>query len=215
MARSGLIVKAPVLLGLALHFHHHFRGPPISYAGLAAAAAASWVGVPGPGEPVLIAAGIFAAHQKLDLLTVLVVAWAGAAVGGVAGWLIGMKAGRKVLSTRGPLQDMRRSALARGDEIFNRFAVLAILLTPSWIAGIHRVRARLFLPVNAFGAALWTVGIGLGAYYAGPLIVEFVSDLGVVTAVAVAVLVAAIVGGELLRRRRRRAGRTRAATGER
>ena len=51
-----------------------------------------------------------------------------------AGWLIGMKAGRKVLSAPGPLHRARRSALAKGDEVFNRYAVYAIFLTPSWVA---------------------------------------------------------------------------------
>ena len=63
-------------MGLSLRLHHHFHGPPIDYGALAAAAAASWIGVPGPGEPVLIAAGVFAAQHRLDIVSVLVVAWA-------------------------------------------------------------------------------------------------------------------------------------------
>ena len=92
---------AILILGLALH--HRFHGPPIDYAGLAAAAAASWIGVPGPGEPVLIAAGVLAARHKLDIGAVLAVAWLAATLGGIGGWLIGMKAGRGMLTTRGPL----------------------------------------------------------------------------------------------------------------
>ena len=52
---------------LHIHLHHQFHGPPFDYVGLAVAAAASWIGVPGPGEPVLIAAGVLAAKHKLDL----------------------------------------------------------------------------------------------------------------------------------------------------
>ncbi len=201
--RLGVAVKAFLILGLALRLHHHFQGPPVDYVGLAAASAASWIGVPGPGEPVLIAAGVFAARHKLDIGSVLLVAWVGATAGGVVGWLIGMKAGRAVLTTRGPLLRMRRNALARGDEVFRRFPVTAILLTPSWIAGIHRVRAAVYLPTNAAGAAVWAVGIGLGAYYVGPTIVDVVSDLGWVLGTALVVLVLGVIGAELLRRRRR------------
>jgi membrane protein DedA with SNARE-associated domain len=198
------------ILALGLALHHHFHGPPIDYAGLAAAAAASWVGLPGPGEPILIAAGVFAAKHKLDIGEVLLVAWAAATAGGVAGWLAGMKAGRVVLTTRGPFQRQRLRALARGDEVFGRWPVIAILLTPSWIAGIHRVRPVLYLVTNALSAAVWAVGIGLGAFYAGPSVIEVVNDLGWVTGVGLLVLVLAGVAIEVTRRRRkarRQAGR--------
>jgi membrane protein DedA with SNARE-associated domain len=204
MERIAVGAKALLVFGLALHIHHKFHGPPIGYAGLMAAAAASWIGVPGPGEPVLIAAGVLAAKHKLDLASVLVVAWAGAAAGGVGGWIIGMRAGRKVLTTRGPLQRLRANALARGDEVFAKYTVLAILLTPSWIAGIHRVRSAVYLPVNAAGATLWAVGIGLGAYFAGPTVIDFVEDVGVVTAAGFVALVGAAIAAEVFRRRRQR-----------
>jgi len=196
-------MKALLVLGLALRLHHHFHGPPIDYLGLAAAAAASWVGVPGPGEPLLIAAGLLAAKHKLDIGSVLAVAWAAATLGGVAGWLIGMKAGRAVLITRGPLHQMRLGALRRGDQVFERYAALAIQLTPSWVAGIHHVRAAVYLPWNAAGAAMWAVGIGLGAFYLGPPIEDLVDDLGWVTIGALVVLVGLGVGAEIVRRRRR------------
>ena len=204
--RIGAAFRALLTLGLALRLHHQFEGPPIDYYGLAAAAAASWVGVPGPGEPVLIAAGLFAAKDRLDITSVIAIAWVAATVGGIAGWLIGMKAGRKVLITRGPLHNMRRKALARGDEVFERHPVIGVLLTPSWIAGIHRVRPRVFLLVNAASAALWAVGIGLGAYLIGPTIVDIVSDVGWLTAIGLAVLIAGAVWTEISRRRRKARG---------
>src|SRR5947209_3099851 len=188
---------------MALHLHHHFRGSPVGYVGLAAGAAASWIGVPGPGEPLLIAAGILAARHQLDLASVLIVAWAGATAGGIAGWIIGIKAGRTLVTAPGPLVRLRRGAVERGDEIFARFGVIAILLTPSWIAGIHRVRTSLYLPTNTLGAAVWSVGIGLGAYYVGADTVEVVGDLGWAMTVALGVLlVAGLALGFISRRRR-------------
>jgi membrane protein DedA with SNARE-associated domain len=191
-------------LRLHIHIHHPFHGAPIDYAGLAAAAAASWIGVPGPGEPVLIAAGVFAAKHQLDLASVLFTAWVGATVGGIAGWLIGIKAGRAVVTAPGPLRSMRLGAVARGDELFKRYPVVSIILMPSWISGIHRVRSAVYLTTNALGAALWALGIGLGAYFIGPTVVDLVSDLGLVIGIAVVALILAGVLGELRRRRRRR-----------
>jgi membrane protein DedA with SNARE-associated domain len=206
MGRVASALKIMIAYGVALRLHHQFQGPPIDYTALAAAAAASWLGVPGPGEPVLIAAGVFASKGRLDIGSVLFVAFAAAAAGGVAGWVLGMRAGRTVLTTRGPLHKMRLTALARGDEVFAKWPVTAILLTPSWIAGIHHVRAALYLPVNFVSAAAWAVGIGLGAYFVGPAVIDFVDDLGLVTGIGLGVLV--LVGILLeVRRRRRRKGR--------
>jgi membrane protein DedA with SNARE-associated domain len=206
MERLGQVLKVALPLGLAmhLHLHHQFHGPAIGYVGLALGAFASWVGVPGPGEPLLIAAGLLAAKDKLDITGVLVVAFVAATVGGIIGWLIGLKAGRRVLTTRGPLRKARQYALARGDEVFARYPALAIFLTPSWVAGIHRVGTGLYLFWNAFGAAVWAVGIGLGAYYIGPAVEDLVADAGWVTGSLLVLLVIAGIAVEVVRRRRAR-----------
>lgn len=201
--RVGAALRITLLLGLTLRLHHHFRGAPIDYWALGAAAAASWVGVAGPGEPVLIAAGVFAAQHRLDIVSVLAVAWTGAVGGGLAGWLLGLKGGRKLLTAPGPLLRFRLKALARGEQVFSRVPVLAVLLAPSWVAGIHGVRPRLFVPLNALGAAIWAGGIGLGAFYAGPPVLDVVGDLGWVLGGALVLAVLGTVGGEMLRRRRR------------
>jgi membrane protein DedA with SNARE-associated domain len=199
-------VTTLLLLAVAMKLPqiHHLHGAPIDYLGLAAAAAASWVGVPGPGEPVLVAAGLLAAKHDLSIGGVLVVAWVAATAGGVAGWLAGLLAGRRLVTARGPLRALRLRALERGEEVFGRYAAVAILLTPSWIAGINRVRPAIYLPVNAVAAAAWAAGIGLGAYYVGPTVLDFVNDLGLVAGIALGVGVVGVALGEVLRRRRRR-----------
>ncbi len=203
--RSGTTVLALLIGGLLnLHMRHTLHGSPLDYLGLAAAAAASWVGVPGPGEPVLIGAGVLASKHQLDLVSVLVVAWLGATVGGIAGWAIGRRAGRRVLTARGPLLSLRLRAVARGETIFDRYAVVAVLLTPSWIAGIHRVRSSVYQPTNAAAAAVWAGGIGVGSYLAGPSVIDFVNDFGAGTSVIVAAVIVAGVCLELARRYRLR-----------
>ncbi|MBV9915164.1 MAG: hypothetical protein JO153_01585 [Solirubrobacterales bacterium] len=194
---------AAVWIGLGLRLHHHFHGPPFDYAGLAAACFASWIGLPGPGETLLIAAAIFAAKHKLDISEVLLIAWASATAGGTAGWLIGMRAGRVVVTAKGPLHSARLRAAERGDEVFARVPVIAVLLTPSWVAGIHRVRPRIFLPLNAGSAVLWACGFGFGAYFAGPVVLDVAADVGWVT---VAGLVGLVLAGVVLELRRRRRG---------
>jgi membrane protein DedA with SNARE-associated domain len=205
MARVGLGLKLALLYGLALHlhFHIHRHGPAIDYVGLAAACAASFIGLPGPGEPVLIAAAVFAAKHKLDLGSVVVVAWAGALGGGITGWLIGLKAGRALLTRRGPLHALRLKALERGDQLFARYTALAIFLTPAFMAGIHRVGVVKYNVINAAIATVWAVGIGVSAYYVGPPVLDAVDDLGTVASIVLAVVIALVVVGEVLRRWRK------------
>ena len=199
--RLGGSVRGLLLFGLAVHLHHHFKGPPFDYAGLALAAGASWIGLPGPGEPLLIAAGILAADHKLDIGSVLLVAFAAAWVGGMAGWLIGLKVGRNLLTAPGPLHSLRLRLVASGDRIFKRYVAIAVFLAPSFAAGIHRVRPPVYLLWNTFWAVVWTVGIGLGAYFAGPPIVDLVGDLGWVSLGGLVILILAVVVLTLRRRR--------------
>ena len=203
MERVSTAVKGVLTFAIALHLRHHFHGPPVDYLGLGAASAASWAGVPGPGESVLIAEAIFAARHSLDISSVIVVAWLGATLGGVVGWLAGLKGGRAVVTARGPFRGARLKAVSRGEEVFARHPVLAIYLTPSWVAGIHRPPASTYLIVNALSSVVWAAGIGLAAYFAGPPVVDFVDDLGLVTGVVLVAAVLAMLGGELIRRRRR------------
>lgn len=192
-----------VVLLLATLLHHKIHGPTFDYAGLAAAAAASWVGLPGPGEPVLLAAGILAAKNDLSLVPVLLVAWVAATAGGIIGWLIGLKAGRRVLTGSGPLRSLRLHTLERGEAIFARHPVIAIVMTPSFMAGIHRVRGAVYQPINAVAAAVWTVVIGVGGYLVGPPVLDVLDDVGTGFTIIILAVGVAIVALEVTRRRRR------------
>ena len=133
----------------------------------------------------------------------MLVAWAGANVGGIIGWIVGLKAGRALVTAPGPFRHARLRVLARGEKIFERRALIAVILTPSWLAGIHRVRWPVYLPANALSAAIWAVGIGVGAFLIGPPVEDLFDDVGTV---GLAVLAAAIAAGgvvEIVRRRSR------------
>jgi membrane protein DedA with SNARE-associated domain len=199
------VSRSAQLLVFALHFfHHHVASPAqIDYFALALGAFASWAGVPGPGEPLLIAGAIVAAKHKLDIKPVLLWAFVGATLGGIVGWWVGLVAGRTVMTGPGPFRRLRLRAVERGEEVFQRLTVIAILLAPAWVAGIHRVGPVLYNLTNVVAAAAWAVGIGLAAYYAGPPALDIISDVGVVTAGGLVVLILVGVGFEVARRRHR------------
>jgi membrane protein DedA with SNARE-associated domain len=179
--------------------NHHVNGPPLGYAGIAVAAAVSWFGLPGPGEAVLIAAGVFAAHHRLDIGMVITMAAVGAAAGGVAGWLAGMKVSRPVLTGRGPLQRTRRRLIARGERFFERHGPLGVFLAPSWAAGVHNMRAARFLPLNAVAAVGWAAIYGGAAFLLGPDIANALGDLGGFVPLAVVGLLLAVLAIRRLR----------------
>lgn len=200
-ATLALALLAPALLHI--HLHHRFHGPALGYLGLALAVVTSWIGLPGPGEPVLVAAGVLAAKHKLDLATVLVVAWLAATAGGVIGWAVGLKAGRALVIGPGPLRALRVRAVQRGEQIFARYPVTAIVMTPAFVAGINRVKSAVYQPINVVAAAVWTLTLGVGAYVIGPPVLEWFSDIGTAATAAVIGVIAALVSAELWRRFRR------------
>lgn len=182
---------------------HHVPAANIDYAALALGAFASWAGVPGPGESLLIAAAIVAAQHKLDLTPVLVWAFVGAVAGGVVGWQVGRVLGRSVMTAPGPLRRLRLKAVERGEEVFQRLTVIAILLTPAWVAGINRAGTTVYLITNTVSAAVWAVGIGVAAYFAGPPVIDVLSDVGTVTGIGLVLLALVAIGFEVTRRHRR------------
>ena len=183
-------LQLSTLAALHLHIHLHPRGPGIDYVGVLLASGASWAGLPGPGEALLIAAAIAAAHHHLDLASIILVAWAGATAGGMLGWFVGRRAGRGVLGAPGPLHGVRLALIDSGDRFFARYGVVAVLLVPSWVAGIVRMRASLYVPVNAASAAVWALAIGLTAYWVGPPIADVAADEGLLAWVVVGALIA-------------------------
>jgi len=186
---------------LAVVLHVHVRGPGIDYVGVLVASGASWAGLPGPGEAALIAAGIAAAHHHLDLAPIVGVAWVGATAGGMLGWIVGMRGGRSLVTAPGPLHHARLAFTARGDRFYARYGVVAVLVTPSWVAGIHNMHWSRYVPVNAASALVWALAIAFAAYWIGPSITAIAADVGLGRWLIVAAAVA-IVAAIVLRRRR-------------
>lgn len=148
------------------------------------------LGVPVPGETVLIIGAVLAGHGELSPELVAAVAVAGAILGDNTGYYIGRRWGRRLIAT-GPLRrlyDPRRLALA--ERFFERhgwtavfigrfIAILRIFAGP--LAGLHNMPWRSFLVANAAGAVVWvgavvTAGILVGGNL--DRIIGFVSRAG-------------------------------------
>ncbi len=176
------------ILGLRLHPHLRPQGPALDYVALFLFAMLSGIGINGFGEVALLGAGVYVANHKLPIEPVLLIAWLGAMLGGIIGWVVGWQAGRRLLTASGPLLHLRTKMLAHSEAVYYQYPSLAIVLTPSWAAGIEKVRWRPYVSLNALSALLWALPLGLGAYFLGSRITtEFSTESGWI-AVAIVVL---------------------------
>jgi membrane-associated protein len=181
----------------------------LGYAAVFAFVAIETMGIPVPGETALIAAALLAHRGQLDIVVVVVVAAAAAITGDNIGFAIGRRVGRRVFDASGPLYEHRQAVLARGEPFFERHGAKAVFLgrwvaglriASAWLAGMNRMRWRVFLPWNALGGVAWAASIGFTVYFLGHIAEQIIRVLGPAAA-AVVVLGAAAL---LLRHRRRR-----------
>lgn len=189
MDRKRKAKKAPYI-HLPVVSHIRVRGPAIDYAGLFLLAALSGLGVNGFGEAALIAAGVYVARHHIPVAPVVLIAAAGSFVGGVAGFVVGKRGGRSLVTAPGPLAGFRQKMLAHSEEVYRHYDVLAILVMPAWTAGIHRIGWLKFLWLNLASALIWAGALGLGAYYLGSRVTtEFSGEIGWIVGGVAVVLV--------------------------
>jgi membrane protein DedA with SNARE-associated domain len=172
------------------------------YAALLALAGLGGAGVPGPGDSGLIAAALLAADGYLTLSVVLVVAYVGCFLGRMAGYRLGARGGRPLMERPGFSQRFRSRMLGKGDELFERFPRIAVLLAPAPIAGIYRIRWPIFILASLVITLNWTLLTGLIAYFIGEAALEVIGRAGIKGALVIVVLATAGVTCRYLWRRR-------------
>lgn len=172
-------------------------------------------GIPAPGQTLLITAAIFAATGKLVLWGVLVTAFAAAVIGDSLGYLMGLKGGRRLLIRYGGRFGIHRRRLSRLTRRFNRhggwFVAFArffdvLRQVNGLLAGSVEMPFHRFLFFNAAGAALWVSLWGIGAYYLGRGLRDWLHTFDFVATwlvIGVLALALVLVGWWLVRRHRR------------
>jgi membrane protein DedA with SNARE-associated domain len=160
-----------------------------AYLALFAAAAAGYMGVPVIGTAVIGAAAVFASQGKLNIVAVLIVAALGCEVGGLGGFRIGYRWGRELLERPGPALEWRKKAVAKGEEVYQKWGRAAVFVTPAIVSGALEMKFRQFVVWNFLAGTVFVVSVGAGAYGAGKVATgqhDAVSVLMLVGGVAVA-----------------------------
>lgn len=161
------------------------------------------LGLPLPGESLLIAVALYAAHtHRLDIF--LVVAWAaaGAICGDQVGYLLGRGIGARVLARWGRKIGLSDERLELGRFLFRKYGggvvflgrFVAILRTcVAVLAGANRMPWHSFLIWNALGGIVWTALYGFGAYALGDAAKHIRGSVGIGLAVIAGIALLAAV----------------------
>ena len=180
------------------------------------------VGVPLPGEIVLISASVGASTGLADPVALGVVAAVGAIIGDSVGYAIGKRYGSALLDKLGRKfpKHFGPNRIARAERLFGRYgawavlfgrfvALLRILAGP--LSGVLGMSYPKFLAANASGGIIWAGTITAVAYVFGLVAEKWFKQVSWF-ALAASVLVG--VGAWLFVRRRRARRRQRSAAAE-
>lgn len=163
------------------------------------------LGIPLPGEIVLVTAALLSTRQNLDLnpIGVGVAATLGAIIGDSIGYSIGHRFGMSLFERLGRRFPKHfgpgHVALAR--RLFSRWGVWAVFcgrfiallrIFAGPLAGALKMRYSHFLAANASGAVVWAGGTTAAIYYAGMAAEAWLKDFSWV-ALLVGMLVALTV----------------------
>ena len=142
------------------------------YGAAVVAVMAEGVGIPTPGQTLLMAGALEATTGKMNIALLLLLVTAAAVVGNSAGYAIGRWGGHVVLEKL-RVNHQRQQRL---DDLFKRRGGIIILLARfldglkqlnGIVAGILEMPWWTFTAYNVAGAILWTGAWGLGTYFLG------------------------------------------------
>jgi len=151
------------------------------------------IGLPLPGEAILISAAIFAGTtQDISIALVLLSAVLGAIFGSVIGFWTGDRFGYPLLLRYGSYIGLTETRIKIAQYLFRREGMLVVLIARfvavlrslvGFIAGANRMPFAKFMIANSAGAMVWALFYGLGAYYLGKGIEEFARPIAITLAV--------------------------------
>jgi membrane protein DedA with SNARE-associated domain len=161
------------------------------------------IGVPLPGETMLIAAAIYASQGNISIVGVIAAAAVGAVIGNCIGFAIGWFGGYPLLRRFGKYVRLNEPQVKVGRYIFMRYGTkvvffgrfVSILRTYlAFLAGANRMPIPRFLAAIVAGAVVWAALYGIAAYVLGDTITHLSGPVGIAFIVlAVLIVIAAII----------------------
>lgn len=174
---------------------------------------------PIPSEFIMPFAGYLASQGRFDVVLVIAVGTAGAAIGNVVAYQIGSKVGRPLVSRYGRFIGLGEDDLRWAESWFSRYGNLGVLLGHaipgirsiiSFPAGIGRMDLRRFVAFSTIGAAIWNTVLVVAGYYLLERWTVFAETTENVDLYVVALAVVVLIGYVYWRKARLRAAGSRA-----
>lgn len=160
------------------------------------------MGVPLPGETILIAAGVLAQRSGLDIGDAILFGILGAVIGDQIGYWIGRKGGRPFVLRWGQYVLITPERLRGAENFFARHGGKAVFMARfvaglrifgALVAGTSQMRWRTFFLYNALGGAIWATAAVLVGYLLGGSLGLVEQWLGRATLLLGAVLVLMLI----------------------
>ena len=164
------------------------------------------LGIPLPGETVLVTAGALAALGHLSIWWVIATAAVGGIVGDAAGYWIGRLGGLALLKRYGSVIGFDDKKLASVHTFFEKhgpktvFLGRFIALLRTWaalLAGTAEMRYGVFTFYNVLGGITWAALFGALGYLFGqslPLLEQYIGQASLAAVLLVALVVALALG---------------------
>jgi membrane protein DedA with SNARE-associated domain len=161
------------------------------------------VGLPLPGETLLIFSGALAGRGEMSLPALLICAWAGSVIGDNIGYVIGRTVGRAAIARFGAKIGLTEARFGWIEGLFARYGALTVTFARFFnvlrqlngiVAGTLGMSWWRFLVCNAIGAALWVLTWMLGAFYLSQhatILAKAAHHIGVVGGLVAATVIAA------------------------
>lgn len=192
--------------GQRVNVHHLLS--QYGYAAVFVLVAAESLGIPLPGETILIAAAIYAGStHRLAVWLIFIVAAIAAITGDNIGFWIGDKGGYRLLRRYGRYIRADPAKIKIGRLIFDRHGpkvvffgrFVSVLRTyAAFLSGTLKMRWRRFLPWNAAGGIVWAAIYSFVPYAIGNAIHAVSTPADIALGIAAVVVIVAVI--VLLRR---------------
>lgn len=161
------------------------------------------MGLPLPGESLLIASAIYAATTgKLGIEWIVLSAAVGAIMGDNFGYLIGQRLGRPALEKYGPRIGLTVPRQRLGQFLFFKYGGVVVFfgrfiaflrVFAALLAGSNRMPWGRFLMWNALGGIAWTHLYGIGAFLLGNQVHRLVGPVGITLGILAAIIAVFVV----------------------
>jgi len=162
------------------------------------------IGIPFPGETMLLVAAIDAGKtHQLSIVLVIVAATCGAILGDNLGFWIGREGGYRLVRRYGRYIGFNERRVKVGLYLFRKHGgkivffgrfVAVLRAWAAFLAGVNRMQWSRFLLFNALGGVIWATLYGLGGYFLGEEIHRLTGPAGTVTIVlAVLIIIAFLI----------------------